>query len=303
MNDLQEYSIVKKIGEGAFGVVYKAYKKSEPNKYFAIKVEPHNIDSRLEYEVQIYKALNSEIGFPKIYDFKKTKKHNIAIMEYLGPTLEELFEYCNYKFSLKTVLMIGIQILNRIEKVHKIGFLHRDIKPDNFLIGVGPMKNRIYLIDFGLSKKFIDTQTKEHIEYKTNVNFTGSFRFSSIRNHKGIEQSRRDDLESIGYMLIFFLKGKLPWQGLTASTKAKRSKQIYQVKKETSLEVLCEGIPKEFLLYMKYCTNLKFTQLPNYEILRNLFISLFKMSNYEMDYIYDWNLVAKFKKQYMYKEE
>jgi serine/threonine protein kinase len=303
MNDLQEYSIVKKIGEGAFGVVYKAYKKSEPNKYFAIKVEPHNIDSRLEYEVQIYKALNSEIGFPKIYDFKKTKKHNIAIMEYLGPTLEELFEFCNYKFSLKTVLMIGIQILNRIEKVHKIGFLHRDIKPDNFLIGVGSMKNRIYLIDFGLSKKFIDTQSKEHIEYKTNVNFTGSFRFSSIRNHKGIEQSRRDDLESIGYMLIFFLKGKLPWQGLTASTKAKRSKQIYQVKKETSLEVLCEGIPKEFLLYMKYCMNLKFTQLPNYEILRNLFISLFKMSNYEMDYIYDWNIVAKFKKQYMYKEE
>jgi serine/threonine protein kinase len=303
MNDLQEYSIVKKIGEGAFGVVYKAYKKSEPNKYYAIKVEPHNTDSRLEYEVQIYRALNSEIGFPKIYDFKKTKKHNIAIMEYLGPTLEELFEFCNYKFSLKTVLMIGIQILNRIEKVHKLGFLHRDIKPDNFLIGVGPMKNRIYLIDFGLSKRFIDSQSKEHIDYKTNVNFTGSFRFSSIRNHKGIEQSRRDDLESIGYMLIFFLKGKLPWQGLTASTKAKRSKQIYQVKKETSLEILCEGIPKEFLLYMKYCMNLKFTQLPNYEILRNLFISLFKMSNYEMDYIYDWNLVAKFKKQYMYKEE
>jgi serine/threonine protein kinase len=165
------------------------------------------------------------------------------------------------------------------------------------------MKNRIYLIDFGLSKRFIDSQNKEHIDYKTNVNFTGSFRFSSIRNHKGIEQSRRDDLESIGYMLIFFLKGRLPWQGLTASTKGKRSKQIYQVKKDTSLEVLCEGIPKEFLLYMKYCMNLKFTQLPNYEILRNLFISLFKMSNYEMDYIYDWNLVAKFKKQYMYKEE
>jgi serine/threonine protein kinase len=303
MNDLQEYSIVKKIGEGAFGTVFKAHKKSEPDKYYAIKVERHNIDSRLEYEVEIYKKLEGEIGFPRIYEFKKTHKHNIAVMEYLGPTLEELFEFCNNKFSLKTTLMIGIQILNRIEKIHNMGILHRDIKPDNFLIGTGQMKNKIYLIDLGLSKYYIDRLSNTHIPYKSNSSFTGSFRFSSIRNHKGIEQSRRDDLESIGYMLIFFLKGKLPWQGLTASTKAKRSKQIYQVKKETSLEVLCEGIPKEFLLYMKYCTNLKFTQLPNYEILRNLFISLFKMSNYEMDYIYDWNLVAKFKKQYMYKEE
>jgi serine/threonine protein kinase len=302
MNDLQDYTIVKKIGEGAFGTVFKAHKKSEPDIFYAIKVEPHNIDSRLEYEVDIYKKLDGEVGFPKIYDFKKTKKHNIAIMEYLGPTLEELFEFCNNKFSLKTTLMIGIQILNRIEKIHNIGILHRDIKPDNFLIGTGNMKNKIYLIDLGLSKKFLNTITNTHIDYKTNTSFTGSFRFSSIRNHKGIEQSRRDDLESIGYMLIFFLKGKLPWQGLTASTKAKRSKQIYQIKKETSLELLCDGLPKEFLLYMKYCMNLKFEQTPNYEILKNLFISLFKMNKYELDYIYDWNLVAKFKKQYMKKE-
>jgi serine/threonine protein kinase len=302
MNDLQDYTIVKKIGEGAFGTVFKAHKKSEPDKFYAIKVEPHNIDSRLEYEVEIYKKLDGEVGFPKIYDFKKTKKHNIAIMEYLGPTLEELFEFCNNKFSLKTTLMIGIQILNRIEKIHNMGILHRDIKPDNFLIGTGQMKNKIYLIDLGLSKKFLNTLTNEHIAYKTNTSFTGSFRFSSIRNHKGIEQSRRDDLESIGYMLIFFLKGKLPWQGLTASTKAKRSKQIYQIKKETSLEQLCDGLPKEFLLYMKYCMNLKFEQTPNYEILKNLFISLFKINKYDLDYIYDWNLVAKFKKQYMKKE-
>lgn len=299
MNDLQEYTIIKKIGEGAFGTVYKASKKTEPNKFFAIKIETHNIETRLEYEVDIYRNLQTENGFPKIYDFKKTKKHNIAIMEYLGPTLEELFEFCNHKFSLKTTLMIGIQILNRIEKIHNLGIIHRDIKPDNFLIGVGKMKSRIYLIDLGLSKPYINKLTNEHIEYKNNASFTGSFRFSSVRNHRGIEQSRRDDLESIGYMLIYFLKGKLPWQGLTASTKAKRSKQIYQIKKDTSLDILCDGIPKEFLLYMKYCTHLKFNQTPNYEVLRNLFISLFNMCNYELDYIYDWNIVAKFKKQYM----
>jgi serine/threonine protein kinase len=303
MNDLQDYTIIKKIGEGAFGTVYKASKKTEPNKFFAIKIETHNIESRLEYEVEIYRNLKTEVGFPKIYDFKKTSKHNVAIMEYLGPTLEELFEFCNYKFSIKTTLMIGIQLLNRIEKIHNLGIIHRDIKPDNFLIGVGKMKSRVYLIDLGLSKRYIKHQTtNEHIDYKTNVSFTGSFRFSSLRNHKGIEQSRRDDLESIGYMLIYFLKGKLPWQGLTASTKAKRSKQIYQIKKDTTLDVLCDGIPKEFLLYMKYCTNLKFNQTPNYEVLRNLFISLFNMCNYDLDYIYDWNIVAKFKKQFMNKD-
>jgi serine/threonine protein kinase len=296
MNDLQDYTIVKKIGEGAFGTVFKGYKKIDKDKSYGIKVERHNIDSRLEYEVEIYKKLEGEIGFPKIYEFKKTIKHNIAVMEYLGPTLEELFEFCNYKFSLKTTLMIAIQVLNRIEKIHNLGILHRDIKPDNFLIGVGKMKNRIYLIDLGLSKYYIDRSSNVHIQYKTNASFTGSFRFSSIRNHRGIEQSRRDDLESIGYMLIFFLKGKLPWQGLTASTKVKRSKQIYQIKKATTLDVLCEGIPKEFLLYMKYSMNLKFDQQPNYELLRSLFISLFKSNNYELDYIYDWNIIAKLKK-------
>ncbi len=292
-NDLSNYEIIKKIGTGAFGVVYKAIDKNT-NELVAIKVEELKKASRLDFEYRIYKDINDNVGFPEIYDFRKTKKNYICIMECLGPSLEDLLDFCGKKFTLKTTLMIGIQILNRIESIHNAGFIHRDIKPDNFLIGIGKNKSRIYLIDFGLSKRYM--LEGQHIEYSTEKSFTGSFRYSSIRNHRGIEQSRRDDLESIGYMLIFFLKGTLPWQGLDGSTKEKRSSNIFKVKYDTSLTDLCNDIPREFLLYMKYCRLLKFKQKPDYDLLRNLFICLFKKHNYNLDYIYDWNIVAKNKK-------
>ena len=294
MNELKNYTIIKKLGSGAFGTVYKA-KNNKENKIVAIKVEDKEKTSRLEYEGKIHKDLDNIVGFPRFYGIIKTKKQTISIMDYLGPSLEDLFEFCGNKFSVKTVLMIGIQILNRIESLHKKGYLHRDIKPDNFLIGTGKEKSRIFMIDFGLSKKYV--VNSEHLKYDTNKSFTGSFRYSSIRNHKGIEQSRRDDLESIGYMLIFFLKGRLPWQGLNGSTKSKRSQNISNVKSNTSLNDLCKNLPKEFLLYIKYCRVLQFKQEPDYNVLRSLLITLFKESQYKLDYIYDWNIVAKEKKK------
>ncbi len=291
--DLTNYEILKQVGTGAFGTVYKALDKIT-GEIVAIKIEEAKKSSRLDYEYDIYKDIKDEIGFPHIYDFTKTSKNYICIMECLGPSLEDLFEFCGKKFSLKTTLMIGIQILNRIESIHNAGIIHRDIKPDNFLIGLNKNKSRIYLIDFGLSRRYI--VNNEHIEYNKDRSFTGSFRYSSLRNHKGIEQSRRDDLESIGYMLIYFLKGALPWQGLDGSTKDKRSNNIFKVKYNTSLNDLCSNIPREFLLYMSYCRLLRFKQKPDYNLLRNLFICLFKNSNYQLDYIYDWNLIAKNKK-------
>ena len=299
MISIDGYEIIKKLGTGAFGTVYKA-KHLKSNNIVAIKVENKERNSRLVYECEIYKALDNALGFPKLYDFQQTSDKNICILDYLGPSLEDLFEFSNGIFSIKTVLMVGIQVLNRIEELHNIGYLHRDIKPDNFLIGVGKKKSRIFLIDFGLSKTFLG-ENKKHVPYRTDRNFTGSFRYSSIRNHKGIEQSRRDDLESIGYMLIFFLKGRLPWQGLKGSTKNKRSSNIFNTKNNTSLNELCKDLPKEFLLYMKYCRILRFHQKPDYDLLRNLFIVLFKNNSYELDYIYDWNIVAKKKKAQMLK--
>ena len=290
-SSILDYKIIKKAGSGAFGTVYKAQHK-ETNQMVAIKIEDASKEkSRMDYEVIIYKLLDSKIGFPRVYDSRKIKNHSVMIMDYLGPSLDHLYEFCSRKFSLKTILMIGLQVLNRIESVHSIGVIHRDIKPDNFLIGAGANQSSIYMIDFGLSKRYIVNQ--KHIECEGNRPFTGSFRYSSLRNHKGIEQSRRDDLESIGYMLIYFCKGILPWQGQPGSTKSKRSKNIYTKKLNTSLEELCEGIPYEFLLYMKYCRTLRFKQVPDYDLLRNLFVTLFHKNKFVMDYIYDWNIVSK----------
>ena len=293
----KQYKLIKKIGEGAFGKVYKAT-KLDTGEVVAIKIEKKTDKNltRLKHESRVYSYLKHTVGFPKMYFFLERPKDLIFIMEFLGPNLEELFNFCNKHFSLKTILMIAIQVLNRIEQFHMRGFVHRDIKPDNFLIGVSKKKGRIYLIDFGLSKKYV-TDGKTHIPYKDNKNFTGSYRYSSIRNHRGIEQSRRDDLESIGYMLIYFLNSSLPWQGLKGSTRARKKKNIYLVKKNISLNQLCQNLPNEILLYMKHCRSLKFTDKPNYEFLKDLFIGLFKKKKFTLDFIYDWNIVARHKKR------
>lgn len=294
-----KFTIIKKIGSGSFGNVYKA--KDKNNKYVAIKIEEEkSYSKRLEYEMNLYKELNDgvNVGIPKIKKFYNINKHNVLIMDFLGPSLEDLFEFCNYKFSLKTVGMIALQILDRIEYVHEHYIIHRDIKPDNFLIGTGKEKKHIFIIDFGLSSKIVDNDLN-HIIYKKTKNFTGSFRYSSIRNHKGIEQSRRDDLESIGYMLIYFLKGQLPWQGLKGSTKSKRSHQIFKVKRNTSINVLCKDIPNEFTEYIQYVRLLRFKQKPNYKYLKNLFINIFTENDFTYDNVYDWNIIAKEKQKIM----
>jgi len=293
----RHYKIIKRIGEGAFGKVYKGV-HLKTGELVAIKIEKKNTKTvnRLKHESLVYDYFKNSVGFPKIYNFIERNKDLIFIMEFLGPNLEELYNFCNKNFTLKTVLMIGIQILNRIEKLHNNGFIHRDIKPDNFLIGINNnKKGRIFIIDLGLSKKYI-TSSNKHIPYNDHKSFTGSYRYSSIRNHKGIEQSRRDDLESIGYMFIYFLTHKLPWQGLGGKDKETKKANIYRVKKEIPLKKLCKGIPEEFLTYMKHCRMLKFTDKPNYKFLKNLFIKLFKQKKYKLDFIYDWNIIARKKK-------
>lgn len=132
-------------------------------------------------------------------------------MDLLGPSLEDLFNYCKRKLTLKTVLLLADQMLQRIEAVHAKHFMHRDIKPDNFLMGNPTDKNLLYIIDFGLAKKYLISKTGEHIPYRDGKNLTGTARYASLNTHKGIEQGRRDDLESIGYVLLYFLKGELPW--------------------------------------------------------------------------------------------
>lgn len=157
-------------------------------------------------------------------------------IELLGPSLEDLFVYCGRKLSLKTVLLIADQLLARIEAFHTKGFIHRDLKPENILIGLEENASTVYLIDFGLAKRWKDPHTNEHIKYKDKKSLTGTARYASANTHLGIEQSRRDDLEGAGYVILYLLKGELPWQGLRARNKDDKYRKIKDCKVGTPIE-------------------------------------------------------------------
>lgn len=178
--------------------------------------------------------------------------------------------------------------MERIEHIHSKYYIHRDVKPDNFLIGAHKESSTIYVIDFGLAKRYCDPESKLHISYKDRRSLTGTARYASVNSHLGIEQSRRDDLESLGYVLVYFLRGSLPWQGLPANNNKEKYEKIKKKKQSVSIDKLCEGFPPEFALYFKYCRCLKFSEKPNYKHLKRIFMIMFKEAMYVMDYAYDW---------------
>jgi serine/threonine protein kinase len=302
----ENFVLLMEIGKGAFGQIYLTY-STRDNEEVATKKEIKKSKMsipQLKMEFILLKTLlhiqkinpvaavagapkdiamdfsgaaripQEEIqGFPKFYGYGENMDYYYLIMQLLGPNLIELFNYCNAKkFTIGTVCMLAIQMLNRIEYMHKHHYLHRDIKPENFLIGCGDKSNVVYLIDYGLSKKYKDPKTHQHIPYRENRALTGTARYVSINTHLGIEQSRRDDLESIGYVLVYFLKGSLTWQGLK-NNQDKYSK-IMEKKLQIPTEILCFGLPDEITFYLNYCKSLRFEDRPDYDYLRGLFVKL-----------------------------
>lgn len=313
------YRVVKKVGSGAFGEVFKAESTRHTGKIVALKCEDTGDDTnskddtkkeRLYQEYLFYRDLNNNVtytGIPKVYWYGRTvlsipstRDHtsvqkvlrNVMIMEYLGPSLDKLFFYSKYCFSMKTILMIGIQCIERLEFIHNNGIIHRDIKPENFLIGASnDTKNTIYLVDFGLSKRYIDLVNYRFNQFKNTRSFAGTYRFCSLRSHKRLEQGRRDDLESLGYVMIYFMKRELPWQGVKDNGDVgdyTKSNVIFKMKRDISVEELCKDCPAFICLYIKYCRLLRYTEVPNYEYMKNLLRDELALQGHTEDNDFDW---------------
>jgi casein kinase 1 len=285
------YLVGNKIGNGSFGQIHKGT-NNQSSEEIAIKFETvRSRHPQLLYESKIYQSLAGGLGIPNMHWYGVEGDFNVMVIDLMGASLEDLFNLCSRKFSLKTVLMLADQMTSRVEFIHSKNFLHRDIKPDNFLIGLGKKANQIFVIDFGLAKKYRDPKTQQHIPYREGKNLTGTARYASINTHLGIEQSRRDDLEGLGYVFLYFLRGSLPWQGLRAQNRKEKYERIMQCKLDTSTATLCQGFPPEIATYMNYCKNLRFEERPDYSYLKRMLKDLFFRENYQYDYIFDWTIL------------
>ena len=279
------YKLIKKLGAGSFGSIYSAEYEGQ---YYAIKLENKD-QNLLENEAYIMSYLNGP-GLPAVKSYGYSSKHNILVMELMGKSLEDIFEsFVVKKMSVRCVCNIGYQMMEIMEYIHKKHIIHRDIKPDNFVIGRGVKKKYIYILDFGLAKKYRSSRTLEHYPVYKSKNLVGTARYASINALNGLTQSRRDDLEAIGYVLMYFLRGRLPWQGIPVKNKEERYRAIMEKKVATPAEQLCLGFPEEFANYVNYTRNLEYEQDPDYSFLKSLFVNVLKKDSLIIDCYYDWD--------------
>ena len=279
------------LGSGGFGEVTQGT-DVKTQKKVAIKIESgKSPNPRLLYEFKIYQLFKNSNFFPKAHYHASCGDENRLVLELLGKSLESCFQDAlalEQTFSSEDVLMIALQSISRLQEFHKAGFIHRDIKPDNILFGRDKDANKLFLIDFGLAKKYV--KNNEHIEFQDGKSLVGTPRYCSISAGSGEEQSRKDDLESLGYVLVYFLKGKkgLPWQNLKVKKKL-NFKQKYErqlrIKQNCSTEELCGGLEFsiQMKLYLDYCKKLRFKQTPDYEYLKGLFQKVMEEKKFQND--------------------
>ena len=291
--EVSNIRLLNKIAHGAFGEIYECVDTLTGNK-LAIKIEKKSSVLQLRHEFSIYKKIAGQ-NTPKVFEYGKIEFENQFLncmtMELLGKSLEKIYLSLNNTFSVKTIFMMGKACLNRIEYLHHRHYVHRDIKPENFVLDKTGTK--IYMIDYGLAKEYRSSTTLLHRPFKNDKSLTGTARYAALNTHLGYEQSRRDDLESLGFMLIYFCKGRLPWQGLKAETKAEKYNKIKEVKANTTMFDLCQGVPNEIYLYMVHVRNLMYDQSPDYAFLELLFENGLRYRGLEDDGVFDWMIARK----------
>lgn len=214
------------------------------------------------------------------------------VTDFLNKDLQTWFEACGKIFSEKTVCMIGMQAIEIIKFIHNKGYIHRDIKPESFMSGFDENARKIFLQNFKTATPYLDIH-KKHKKFGKAKHMIGTTRFASVNLHLGNELSRRDDMESLGYMACYFLKGSLPWQGIDAPSLRERYEKISQVKQATSLDVLCKDLPPAIHQYMKYVRGLKFEEKPDYEYCVKFFSTIMSKHEYENDGEFDWILLRR----------
>ena len=287
-----KYKTLKKLGEGSFGKVYKAIYN---NEYFALKMEEASLEHNLlEKESTILQYLQEGFNIPKFEKYGYCKEHNILVMQLLDKSLDDFLNKLK-TFSIKTTAMIGYQMINILQKIHDKHIIHRDVKPDNFAMGRKEYNAILYIIDFGLAKKFRSSKTLKQLPLTKRKSLTGTARYASINALQGYEQSRRDDLESVGYSLMYFLRGNLPWQNIKIKNKKDKYNKILNKKKDLSSKELGKDFPIEFAEILDYFKNLGYTDDPDYEMCKRKLLKIIQKQKLKFDYIYDWTTFTNLK--------
>jgi serine/threonine protein kinase len=294
----KRFALKRKINSGSFGVVFQGEDRETGNA-IALKLEEINKEeSELRSvlrEASLLIRLEGIRGIPQVIWSGTEHSYDVLVMKLLGKDLAGIMKILK-KMTIPTVVRIALQLLEIIEQVHERSIVHRDIKPENILIGREEDAQTVFLLDFGISKYYQDYK-KRHIVMKEKKPFIGTTRYASLSSHLGKELSRRDDLESLGYVLVFLAKGKLPWQNVAISEKNKE-KYVGKLKEKIDMVELCREMPEEFIKYFEYVKALEFTQKPDYELLQKLFRKIAEDNDFEPETIeWDWDIKAREKRE------